>query len=135
MQAFSNENIKDNLCGGCDCVGFVPALSYTYNSGTGAIVVTDNSVYPAGDGRKMIHISVHDNVNAPIKSSADAGTVNVDASTLDDSDGLAILATVVTDNGCISDGHAWNIKATGNFGKWDKDYDAITVGEAAGSGS
>lgn len=137
MQAFSNDNIKDNLCGGCDCTGFVPDLSYTYNASTGAIVVTDNSTYPAGDARLVVHVSVHDNVNTPVKGSISAAdgddAITLDASDLDDSDGLKLLATVVTENGCLSDGHAWNIKAAGNFGKWDKDYDSLQVGASAGS--
>lgn len=137
MQAFSNANIKDNLCGGCDCTGFAPALAYTYNEGTGAIVVTDATVYPTGDYRKVIHVSVHDGVNTPVKGSMTSGDVDnaitLDASGLDDSDGLKLLATIVTNEGCISDGHAWNIGAAGNFGKWDKDYDSHAVGAVAGS--
>jgi hypothetical protein len=137
MNAFSNENIKDNLCGGCDCVDFAPSLGFVYDDNAATIVVTDNSVYSAGDSRKVVQISIRDKNGDKAVSSISAAdgddAVTVSVSALDPSGGFTILATVVSANGCISDGHAdfvgLNV-TSGDLGYWDKDNDAITVGSS-----
>jgi hypothetical protein len=132
MQAFSNENLKDNLCGGCDCTGFAPSVTFTYNAETGSLVVTDATTYPAGAARSVVKFSVHDKsgnkVIGSIASDDGDDAVTVSLSDLDGSEGIDILATVVSDDGCISDGHYSNIGAAGALGKWDKDNDAVIVG-------
>lgn len=126
--AIDNSNLKTGLCGGCECTGFVPSVAFEYNAGAGTIAFTDNSTYGAGDGRKIVNILVNDKDGKRIAGSIleadgdDAVTVNV--STLDLSEGFVARVTVVTIDGCISDGHAGRIGmliTEGNIGSWDKD--------------
>ena len=134
MNAFSNENIKDDLCGGCDCVDFAPSLAFVYSSGGHTITVTDNSVYPAGDSRKVVQLTVRDKngdkaVNSISAADGDDAQA-VSTAALDASGGFTILATVVSANGCLSDGHAdfvgLNV-TSGNLGYWDMDNDSLRV--------
>lgn len=135
--AFDNSNLKTDLCGGCDCSGFIPSVGYTYDAGAGTIALEDNSTYGAGDSRKIVNILVDDKNGKKIAGSileADGDdAVTVDVSTLDLSEGFVIRVTVVTVEGCISDGHAGRIGmviAEGNIGSWDKDSSTkLTVGE------
>ena len=137
MLSFLNENIKDKLCGGCECTGFTPSVTWTYNAGTNTVVATDASTYPAGDDRKIVHLTVYDKRGGKVLSSItaadgdDAQSFSVAA--LDNSEGLTLLATVITEEGCISDGHANLLNAAGSVGYWDKDNDALTIGESAAS--
>lgn len=135
MNAFSNENIKDKLCGGCECSGFAAALAFSYNAGASTITVTDNSTYEAGDARKIVHLKVIDKNGAEVVGNIAAAdgddAVTLSTATLDASGGFRINATVVTNNGCISDGHAEAIGISvteGDFGYWDKDNNSITIG-------
>lgn len=133
---FDNSNLKDNLCGGCECTGFTPSVGFVYDSGAGTITVTDNSTYPAGDGRKIVNLRVTDKagtkVDGNIAEADGDDAVTLDVSGLDLSEGYRIDATVVTTAGCISDGHAGRIGmliTSGNIGSWDKDSITITIGE------
>lgn len=134
--AFDNSNLKTDLCGGCDCSGFVPSVEFTYNAGAGTIAFEDNSTYGAGDGRKIVNILVDDKNGKKIAGSILEGDVDdaqtLDVSTLDLSEGFVARLTVVTIEGCISDGHAGRIGmliVTGNVGSWDKDSSTkLTVG-------
>lgn len=134
MNAFSNANIKDKLCGGCDCSGFTAALGFVYSAGGKTIALTDNTVYGAGDPRKLVQITIFDNFGNKISGSiaaGGAGTVTLSTATLDASQGFTITATVLSVGGCISDGHVdfvgLNV-STGNLGYWDKDNNNINVG-------
>lgn len=137
MQAFSNDTIKDNLCGGCDCQGFVPSVTFVYNSGAKTLVATDATTFPAGTARMAVHISVYDkhgNKALGTITAADGDdAITISLAELDASDGIDVLGTVVSDGGCLSDGHASNIAATGALGSWDKDNDSIAVGSASAS--
>lgn len=135
MLAFSNENIKDKLCGGCDCTGFTPRVTYAISSNT--LTVTDASTYAAGDDRKVLHASIHDKRGGKVVMAIVAGDGDdaqaVSIASLDRSEGIDMLVTVVSLEGCISDGHASNLGASGAAGYWDKDYDALTIGGTSNS--
>lgn len=134
--AIDNSNLKTDLCGGCDCSGFVPSIGFVYDAGAGTIAFDDNSTYGAGDGRKIVNILVSDKDGKKVAGSileADGDdAVTVDVSSLDLSEGFVAQVTVVTIDGCISDGHAGRIGmliTEGNVGSWDKDSSTkITVG-------
>lgn len=133
MKAFSNDKIKDKLCGGCDCTGFTPDISFIF-AAPDSLTIEDDSVYPAGDSRKIVHITLTDRNAKELKSSIASDdvddTITMNPSTLDLSEGFSIRATVVTANGCISDGMIRKVgvnTAEGVLGAWDKDYDAITI--------
>jgi len=133
MNGFSNENIVDRLCGGCECSGFTPKVDLSYVSGTGVLTVTDSSTYPTGDSRKIVHVYARDkNAKKVISSIAAAdgdGVITMDLTSLDKSEGFTIESTVVTANGCISDGHfsGLGIVATASsLGGWDKDNNSIS---------
>jgi hypothetical protein len=136
MPVFDNSNLKDNLCGGCECTGFTPSVTFVYDANAGTIVVTDASTYPAGDARKIVNLRVTDKAgdkvdgNIAAADGDDAVTINVAG--LDLSEGYRIDATVVTTAGCISDGHAGRIGmliTSGAIGSWDKDSITIEIGE------
>src|SRR5687768_11782604 len=108
MLAFLNENIKDKLCGGCDCTGFVPAINYALSGNN--LTVTDATTYPAGTDRSIVQIYVHDKKGNKVSGSIAAGDGDdaqvVSVAGLDRSEGLDMLVTVVSNGGCLSDGHA-----------------------------
>lgn len=136
MSAIDNSNLINNLCGGCECTGFVPSVTFTYDSNAGTITVTDASTYPAGDARKIVNLRVSDKngtkVAGSIAENDGDDAVTIDVSTLDLSEGYRVDATVVTTAGCISDGHAGRIGmliTNGAIGSWDKDSRTIEIGE------
>jgi hypothetical protein len=134
---FDNSNLKDNLCGGCDCTGFTPSVGIVYDANAGTITATDNSTYAAGDARKIVNLRVTDKagdkVDGNISEADGDDAVTIDVSSLDLSEGYRIDATVVTTAGCISDGHAGRVPGmlitAGNIGSWDKDSITIEIGE------
>jgi hypothetical protein len=141
MKAFKNDNIIDKLCGGCDCTDFVPAVSFTYDAGAKTITFTDASVYGAGNDRKIVHLGIYDKNGEKVLGNISAAdgddAVALSTATLDASGGFKLAATVVTDNGCVSDGHAEAVGIAiiaGDLGYWDKDNTALTIG-AVDSGS
>lgn len=108
--------------------GFVPALTYAYNSGAKTITVTDASAFPAGDGLKMINVKIHDQSGNTLYGSIAAAAGNtgaIDVSTMTLSKDLTITATVATNKGCLSDGVANRINATNNAGS----LGSFTVGQ------
>jgi hypothetical protein len=135
MKAFSNDNIKDNLCGGCDCTGFVPAVTYS-RSGSN-VTVTDTSAYPAGAARAIVHIAIFDKAGEKVVSSIAAGdgddAVTVSIAELTTAEGVDMLVTVVSDDDCISDGHASNLGASGSAGFFDLENNSIFAGDSAAS--
>lgn len=137
MNAFSNDPIKDSLCGGCDCSDFSASLAFVYDATAHTIVVTDNSAYPSADSRKNALLVVRDGNGKKVVGNISAAdgddAVTISTAGLDTSNGLSISATVVSEGGCISDGHISNIGihiSAGNLGSWDKD----STGNVAGIG-
>lgn len=135
MNAFSNTNIKDKLCGGCDCSDFVAAVSFVY-AAPDTLTLVDESVYGSGDSRKIVKITLIDKFGNKMVSSIAAAdgddtiAMNPSAS-LNLAEGFSILATVVSDKGCISDGSSHGVgvnTAAGDLGYWDKDNNALTIG-------
>lgn len=128
---FDNTNLKSALCGGCDCAGFVPSASFVYDPNAKTMVVTDHTTYGAGDGRKIINIRVSDKNDTKAKASNTGGVITADLSGLDLSEGYQLFVTVLSNLGCMSDGHVGNEwltdQLTGNVGSWDFESTKITI--------
>lgn len=136
MSAFDNSNLKDNLCGGCECTGFVPNVTFVYDANAHTITATEASTYAAGDARKIANLRVTDKngdkVAGNISEADGDDAVTIDVSSLDLSEGFRIDATVVSTGGCVSDGHAGRIGmliTSGAIGSWDKDSRTIEIGD------
>ncbi len=134
MNAFDNTNLKSGVCGGCDCTGFVPNVTFTYDAGAKTITITDASTYPDTDARKIVNLRVCDKnwktVDGNIASDDGDGAVTLDLSALNLSEGFVVNATVLSNGGCISDGH-WGrigmIATAGTLENWDKDNNNIII--------
>lgn len=142
MKPFSNDNIKDQLCGGCDCTDFTPSVTFIYDPEAKTIAFTDASTYGTGDSRKIVHVTVYDKDGSKVLGNIAAADVDdavtVSTATLDVSEGFTLLGTVVSANGCLSDGHAKLVGVSvtnGALGSWDKDNDSISVGASGGGAS
>lgn len=79
-----------------------PAVSITGGGGTGA---TATAV-------------LEDDAVGSISLEADTDT-DIELSTLDNSKGLRITATVITNNNLVADGSAWLVAAAGDLSHWD----------------
>jgi hypothetical protein len=118
--AIDNSNLT-NYRG--DQPALVPVVTFTYNPGTGQVVVTDGSTIPAGDTLKKVHVKVHDafggEVRGTITTTGAPGAQTLACAALDESKGLNITATVLTTKNVAADGSAFNIGAAGSIARWD----------------
>lgn len=129
MQPISNKDIlnydgKSRLA---------PVLAFDFDADTKVLTITDNSVYPSGDSRKQIQVSVFDKNGDRVEkafteegefvadsesSDGVANSFGVDLSTLDLTEGVAVNATIVSTLGRTSDGSVHDVatlKTTGNL--------------------
>lgn len=123
MSAIDNTNLLNVFGGQTNVIGFTPAASYTYNSSTGAIVVTDATALPSGDTLAGYNVQVFDKFGGEIRDNITAlagNTGTIDASTLDRTKPLDIKVTIVTAQNRVADGGAYNIGAAGPIKHWDK---------------
>lgn len=119
--AIDNSNLVNHR--GCIPAGFTPVVSYTYDAAAGEVVLTDGSAIPTGDTLKKVHVRVHDKfggeVRDAITTTGSGGAKTLNVSTLNNSKGLDITATVLTTKMIAADGGAYNIGAAGNVANWD----------------
>lgn len=122
-----------NICGNCDCPGFVPAVSWSYNGSTKQLTLTDASTFPSADAIAAINIKVSDGKGhvQQARIAAAGGSTTVDLTTggfILAPEGFNILATVVSIARCIADMSAYNVNATvtstGTLGNTDLEGDA-----------
>lgn len=59
MIAVDNSNLV-GLNNTCSCVGFAPAVAYTYDSGAKTVTLKDNSAFGSGDALKTVNVLVFD---------------------------------------------------------------------------
>lgn len=127
----SIDNSGFQVCGNCDCPGFVPAVSWSYVASTKVLTVTDASTFPSGDGMGAINVTVSDGAGHTKSGriAAAAGNVALDLSsgmTLGPN-GINISATVVTTHRCVGDLASFNIgiaaNGSGTLGSADIDGD------------
>ncbi len=124
VQAIDNAGLIGYCFFNCNIADFNPVLTYTYNAGTGALVVTDASTFPAGDSFSKVKIKLHDEFGNEVRGviTTAGGSVTISGVTLDKSEPLNVTATVLSTNNLASDGSAWNIQAAGNVGHFDSKY-------------
>lgn len=119
MTAIDTANLKDKLCGSCNCQGFLPSVGYSINTSTKVIAITDGSTYPATDSAKSIIVRVYDQKGGVVAGKLTNGVAaNVTATALDFSN-LTITATVVSTKGCKADLSAYHLgvqSLAGNLG-------------------
>jgi hypothetical protein len=124
--AIDNANLVNYIDQGT--TGFTPAVTYTYNSSTGAVVITDGSTIPAGDTLKKVHLRLSDKfgkeVRGIITATGGGGALTLSASTLNVSKGLILHATVLTTNNIAADGSFHNLLAAGAIAGWDTQKNA-----------
>ena len=84
--------------------GFAPVVTWAYSSPS--ITFTDGSSFPSADSFKIINCTVTDNEGNQVTGAINAasGTAVVNCSTLVQTSPWRVNATVVSTNGCISDG-------------------------------
>lgn len=70
-QAIDNANLTGMCYTGCSISGFTPAVAYTYNAGTGAVVVTDSSTIPSGDTFKKTQLRIVDDFGGEVRGVID----------------------------------------------------------------
>jgi hypothetical protein len=126
-QAIDNSNML-NYRNSADLVGFVPAVGFVYDSEAETVVFTDGSTIPAGDTLEKVHVRVTDNFGNELRDTITVtgapGAQTVDVSSLDASEGLNVMATVITTNNIVADGSAFKIGASGNISRWDSQKNA-----------
>lgn len=129
MQPISNKDIL-NYDGK---TRLAPALAFDYDSATKVLTIADNSVYPSGDSRKQIQVSVFDKFGASVEkafteegefvndsesSDGVANSFGVYLGDLNLSEGASVNATIVSTLGRTSDGSVHDvatIKTTGTL--------------------
>jgi hypothetical protein len=120
MQSVNNQAIL-GYC--CNAVGNIQGkASYSYDSEAGTLTVTDESVIPAPDAFKVMHVDVYDRFGGKAYGTinAAAGNVAIDVSALNSSRGFAVSITVVTNNGIGKDGTAFiKVAASQNTGDFN----------------
>ena len=131
MNPFDNSALVTGLCS-CTIAGFNPAVSYSLNTTTKVLTVTDASVFPSGDTFKSINIWAIDSKGNEVKGriAAAAGNTTLNLATnFDVSSGFTITATVVSTKRLVADlsvrgvGLALTASA-GNLGNVDIETDS-----------
>ncbi len=108
-----------NVCGNCDCPGFVPAVSWSYNAGTKALTITDASTFPTGNGMLALNVTASDGAGHTRtgRITAAGGAVVLDLSAgglVLGPNGFNIAATVITVHRCVADLSAFNLGVAAN---------------------
>lgn len=120
MTGLEKEVLQNDLCGGCECKGFVAKINYEVDVAAQTVVVTDASTFDAGDDLNVANVHVYDKEGNEVHAqiTADAGSATVDVSSLVLSS-VDILATVISTQGCKADLGIYNIGSvalTGQLG-------------------
>ena len=105
--AIDNSGLKD-FCGNCGCPGFAPGVSAAFNPVARTLVARDTSAYGAGDGLKAVNVTVSSRADkkhkyTQITVTGAPGEKTVDLTGMDLSEGVNVLATVVTNARCVAD--------------------------------
>ncbi|MGN6438374.1 MAG: hypothetical protein ACTHMM_17660 [Agriterribacter sp.] len=98
--------------------------SVTFSLSSNNLTITDTTSYPSGDARKVVNITVFDRfgkqVEAQIGDSPNNVVVNV--STLNKTEGLDAIVTVVSNKGFHKDGSIKDIATIKQSGSFDMKY-------------
>jgi hypothetical protein len=115
MQSISNKDIL-NYDGK---TRLAPAVAFDYDKDTHVLTIADNSVYPSGDSRKQVNVEAFDKfggvvrksfteegefVNDSESSDGVANSFGLDLTSLNKTEGVEVIATVVSTLGRTSTG-------------------------------
>jgi len=119
MKAIDNSNVLD-YPQKAPGLGVAASVAFSYNSGTTTLTITDNSTYPAGDSRKAVNISVFDKFGGKIEAAIGVAPNNVaiNIATLNKTEGVSVIATVVSAKNGQRDGSVHEVttlKQSGNL--------------------
>jgi hypothetical protein len=98
------------------------AVTFAVNGTTGVITFTDATVYPTGDGRASVNVTLYDRfgnkAELHFEGATTSGTINPATAGLNKSEGLDAIVTVVSTLNKRKDGSVYDIttfKQSGNF--------------------
>ncbi len=127
--AIDNSGIK-NFCGNCGCPGFVPGVSAAFDPVAKTLKARDTSAYGAGDGLQAVNVTVSSRADKKhkyeqITVTGAPGEKTVSLADMDLSEGVNVLATVVTTARCVADLGAYGLAAasTVQLGNIDNEGD------------
>jgi hypothetical protein len=111
MNSISNENVRAY----CQIVQNILAakVDFLHDPTAKTITITDSTVYPTGDSRKVVSLEVFDyfgnKVAAAILPATTGGAIAIDVSGLNNSRGFALSVLVVSIKGARKDGSQFKI--------------------------
>lgn len=119
MKAIDNSNILD-YPQKAPGLGVVASVAFSYNAGTTTLTITDNSTYPAGDSRKAVNITIFDKFGGKKEAAIDddPNNVAINIAALNKTEGVSIIATVVSVKNGQRDGSVHDVttlKIAGNL--------------------
>lgn len=106
VNAIDNSGLINACYTGCDVAGFTPSVSYTYNAGTGDVVVTNASTLPEEDELSVIHLRLLDHFGGEVKGAIRAGGSGYTSAptvTFSGGGGSGAAGTAVVENGRVVD--------------------------------
>jgi hypothetical protein len=118
--AIDNSNLLQ-MCADCGAAGFVPGATYTYDSATGAVVITAAVTLPAGDAISKIKAQLFDKFGGEVRgnTSTATGTITLDGSTLNNSKPFDLKVSIFTTGHIAADGGAYHLQPAGSVSQWD----------------
>lgn len=124
MTGLQSDVLQSKLCiNNCECIGFVPILTYAADGSAKTVTVTDASTFGTGDSFKSVNVWVFDKLGnyktGHISAAAGVATINVtglDLTLLD------IKGTVVSTAGCKTDLGTYDVSGTSSGSLLNKSY-------------
>jgi hypothetical protein len=120
MLSISNKDALDYCKQGDNSLA--ASVGFVYDATAKTIVVTDNTTYPSGDSRKLVHVEVFDyfggRVQGDILAADSDNAITINVATLNNSRGFALSVLVVSTKGKRKDGSQFKISnsiSTGSF--------------------
>lgn len=96
MIAIDNEKML-NVCRMCEGNGFTPKLTYSFNTTNKKLIITDGSIFPSGDSFLIVNvIATVEGIDRTNCIKTARGSVEIDLSDLNTSNGFNITATIVS---------------------------------------
>jgi hypothetical protein len=107
MQSVKNDQIR-NYDSNPPGLNVVATATYSLNTGTNVLTVTDASTVPSPDAFDSMHVEVYDKFGGKVTGviSSATGNVAINVATLNRSEGLAVTVTLATSKGIGKDGSA-----------------------------
>lgn len=98
MIAIENKKML-NVCHVCDTIGFTPKLVYSFNTANKKLTLTDSSTFTTGNILQIINVTVTvEGIDRIGSINTAGGSIEIDLSGMNTSNGFNIKATVVSKN-------------------------------------